>query len=68
MINQPMYLDSAVINDQRTLEDTLTERFGHSEKELLMDVYRVMPLLSESEMGGSFIIIAALQCILNQKF
>jgi endoglucanase len=40
MMNQNMSNNNGVVNDQCTLEGTLTSRFGHAEKERLMGAFR----------------------------
>lgn len=40
MMNQPMSNSNGIVNDQCTLENTLSSRFGHAEKERLMGVFR----------------------------
>ena len=40
MMNQPMINSAGTVDDQCTLENTLTSRFGSAEKERLMGAYR----------------------------
>jgi hypothetical protein len=40
MMNESVRTNAGIVHDQCTLEDTLSGRFGHSEKERLMKVFR----------------------------